>query len=368
MSFINLRYWNSGIRLGYGSGFIANINSWWDNRLRYQRFGRSSSTYYDATATEYRYRDTRIAVRGSFSFVQTGYDWYEVTNDSIYHSVVLSSRVRGALALSGLSIKYSDSKSPSKLERVLLKGNDRIHGTSYNDYIKAKSGNDIIYGRNGNDRLYGENGNDRLYGQSGNDVLVGGNGNDVLDGGSGNDIAQFSSRANTIDLRTTAFQSTGDGRDRLISIEHVNGGGGNDRIIGNHANNCIRGQNGNDYIWGQNGNDHIYGNNGNDYLYGNAGDDWIYGGPGNDTLTGNHGNDKLWGREGRDIFKVSKGAGYDRIMDFKNGQDRILLGSGTAGVKLVNNSGDSRIYQGNDLLAVVIGAAGDLSRSGSYII
>ena len=275
----------------------------------------------------------------------------------------------GSFSITNLSITLKDIyDDPNNAIDKMLKGNDKIFGSRYNDNFKAKSGNDIIYGRNGNDRLYGENGNDHLYGENGNDILVGGNGNDVLVGGLGNDIAEFSSSANTIDLRTTAFQSTGDGRDRLISIEHVNGGGGNDRIIGNHANNCIRGQNGNDYIWGQNGNDHIYGNNGNDYLYGNAGDDWIYGGPGNDTLTGNLGNDKLWGREGNDIFRVSKGAGYDRIMDFKNGQDSILLGSGTAGVKLVNNSGNSWIYQGNDLLAIVEGAAGDLSRSGSYLV
>ena len=40
----------------------------------------------------------------------------------------------------------------------------------------------------------------------------------------GRDTAQFSSRSNRINLKTTRWQNTGDGRDRLISIENVNAG------------------------------------------------------------------------------------------------------------------------------------------------
>ena len=38
-------------------------------------------------------------------------------------------------------------------------------------------------------------------------------------------------------------------------------------------------------------------------------------------------NDKLIGGKGKDIFKLSKGKGYDLIQDFQDKQDKILIGS-----------------------------------------
>ena len=63
-----------------------------------------------------------------------------------------------------------------------------------------------------------------------NDTLYGNLGNDTVNGGSGRDTAQFSSLSNRINLNTTRWQNTADGRDRLISIENVNAGSGNDLL------------------------------------------------------------------------------------------------------------------------------------------
>ena len=116
-----------------------------------------------------------------------------------------------------------------------------------------------------------------------NDRLNGGSGNDIINGGSGRDNAQFSSRSNRINLKTTRWQNTGDGRDRLISIENVNAGSGNDIVRGNRAANTLNGEKGNDRLFGDRGNDRLNGGSGNDRLNGGSGNDIINGGSGRDT-------------------------------------------------------------------------------------
>ena len=114
-------------------------------------------------------------------------------------------------------------------------------------------------------------------------------------------------------------------------------------------------------------NDSFYGGSGNDSFWGYAGNDKISGGDGNDYLVGGKGNDKLIGGKGKDIFKLSKGKGYDLIQDFKNKQDKIFIGS-MKKLKLKNKGNDVYIYKGKDLLAIVKGAKGDLSKKGKYFV
>ena len=78
--------------------------------------------------------------------------------------------------------------------------------------------------------------------------------------------------------------------------------------------------------------------------------------------------DRLRGGGGRDTFRIQRGAGYDIIQDFSNGQDRIQLGSGRSGLRMTNRGDDVLIYQGADLLARVLGAAGDLQSNGSFLL
>ena len=114
-------------------------------------------------------------------------------------------------------------------------------------------------------------------------------------------------------------------------------------------------------------NDTISGGKGNDNLWGYRGNDKISGGNGKDILCGGKGNDKLIGGKGKDIFKLSTGKGYDLIQDFKNKQDKILIGS-MKKIKLKNKGKDVHIYKGKDLLAKVKGAKGLLSKKGKYLV
>jgi Ca2+-binding RTX toxin-like protein len=96
--------------------------------------------------------------------------------------------------------------------------------------------------------------------------------------------------------------------------------------------------------------------------------DRLFGGSNNDFLDGGSSGDRMHGGTGQDTFRVQKGFGYDKVLDFTDGQDRILLGNGSAGVSVTNAFGNAYVYQGADLLARVNGAAGDLQLSGSYLV
>lgn len=207
--------------------------------------------------------------------------------------------------------------------------------------VSTFKNSDTIGGSDKSDELWGYAGGDKIYGWAGNDVLNGGLGNDTIDGGRGRDTAIFSSRRNRINLNITGRQNTGDGRDVINSIENVNAGSGNDVITGNRSANTLNGQ---------------------------AGNDRLYGRGGNDLLIGGGGKDHVWGQGGRDAFRVVRGIGYTVIEDFRNGQDRIQLGTGASGLKMQNRGDDAYLYQRGDLMAIVEDAAGDLQRSGNYLV
>ena len=267
------------------------------------------------------------------------------------------------------------------------------------NHTKGKS----ILGKSGSNLMVGGDVTDTFYGYSGNDTL---------NGGSGSDTAQFSTRSNRINLNTSNWQNTGDGTDRLISIENVNAGSGNDSITGNNSNNVLNGQAGNDRLYGAAGNDQLTGGTGKDRLYGGSGkdrlsgggsndrlygasgndrltggtgkdrlyggsgkdrlsggssNDHLYGGNGNDLLIGGGGKDRVWEQAGRDTFRIQSGTGYTIIKDFSDGADRIQLGSGSSGLKLKTRGDDVLIYQRRDLMAIVEDAAGDLQRRGRHL-
>ncbi|MEO1656317.1 MAG: cadherin domain-containing protein [Pseudomonadota bacterium] len=125
--------------------------------------------------------------------------------------------------------------------------------------IRGGAGNDVIYGGDRGNDLYGEGGDDHLYGGRTADWLFGGDGNDVLD----------------------AVESD--------SGNYLDGGAGNDQLIG-------RG--------------------GSDWLDGGAGVDTLDGGDGDDYLTGGAGNgDDVRGGRGDDTYVFNLGDGVDTLSD-----------------------------------------------------
>jgi VCBS repeat-containing protein len=119
----------------------------------------------------------------------------------------------------------------------------------------------------------------------------------------------------------------------------VNGGNGNDNVVGTGGEDLLSGGNGNDVVSGLGGHDGLSGGNGNDTLYGGAGNDFLYGdngndvldgGTGRDVLAGGNGNDTLTGGADADLFVVGKGGGNDIVTDFSASLDQIFLDDGVS--------------------------------------
>ena len=231
-----------------------------------------------------------------------------------------------------------------------------------------------LSGTAGDDMLTGSAGNDTLSGGAGNDTLDGGAGNDTMDGGLGNDTYYVSSLsdvlidaggtdtviadANTPDyalrpgfenLVLHGLNGQGIGNDGANLIDasaatHVTleGGGGNDTLIGSDAehteqtlvfDDSLFGGEGDDVIYAGRGLDYVEGGLGADSIVGGDGNDWLFGGinfyplpgDGNDTIDGGAGNDFIQGGEGDDV--LIGGSGDDQLWgDF--GNDSLYGGDG----------------------------------------
>lgn len=137
----------------------------------------------------------------------------------------------------------------------------------------------------------------------------------------------------------------------------VDGGDGDDLLIGSETVDLLMGGAGNDIIDGKGGNDTLAGDAGDDTLKGSAGHDQLFGGLGNDFLRGGVGNDTLVGQEGNDVLHGRLGAD---VLD--GGADNDLLFGGDprldadfsldGGNQILGGDGDDTIYGGfgNDLV------------------
>jgi Ca2+-binding RTX toxin-like protein len=273
---------------------------------------------------------------------------------------------------------------------IILGGGDRdyVDGGSGNDVLGGGDGIDTLFGRDGNDTLQG---NDEVFGAGIIDVLSGGDGDDVVfmdafdfaDGGAGaNDtvILDFS-RTRPVGLTPLYFDIQGalngsvlnipDGgsmrgferggmkgtgaNDTLLDADwsgDLQGGSGNDVLIGRGGNDTLRGDQGDDYVDGGAGSDSVVGSSGLDTLLGGDGDDfildspssrtttdpatwslaaagsgadWINGGAGSDTLFAHGGNDYLDGGIGND--SLHGGSGDDTLLG-GDGADILVAGGG----------------------------------------
>lgn len=149
-----------------------------------------------------------------------------------------------------------------------------------------------------------------LAGGAGDDVLLF-DGDDVLvDGGADRDTAIWvGSGAARLALTLNATTSIASGYQRLIGVEQVYGGPGND-VIRDYTDAGVT-------------------------IHGLAGDDRLTGGRGDDRLDGGTGRDVLTGGAGRDVFGIKDtadtAARADDVRDFGDG-DRLDLGDGVTRV------------------------------------
>jgi uncharacterized delta-60 repeat protein len=111
-------------------------------------------------------------------------------------------------------------------------------------------------------------------------------------------IAIFANAGNdTININRAVKGTYAQGDD---GFDTLNGGTGDDTLLGGLSG---------DQLFGNDGNDILVGEGGNDYCLGGAGKDDLFGNGGIDTLSGAGANDRLFGGDGADIVKG--GAGDD---------------------------------------------------------
>lgn len=285
-----------------------------------------------------------------------------------------------------------------------------LFGGSGNDTLTGGSGNDMLFGQDGNDTLLGKGGSDFLFGGAGNDTLTGGDGNDQVFGESGNDrmiwnpgddtdlneggadtdttevnggggAEVFTVTANgtrvrfdrldpapfSLDLGTTenlvlnmgggndTFSATGN-LAALIKIT-VDGGAGNDTILGSNGVDLLLGGTGDDFIDGQQGNDVAFLGAGNDTFQWDPGD-------GSDTVEGQDGTDTMLfnGSAGAEIFQASANGGriaFTRnlgniVMDLDDVENITLNALGNTDTIIINNT------TGTDLVEMDVNLAGTI--------
>jgi hypothetical protein len=227
--------------------------------------------------------------------------------------------------------------------------------------VLNKDGTLIVEGTNGPDQIVVTqlpNGNFTVDGVNGSFVAK-----DVhrleVHGNGGDDYIQFT--ANYLNRKhQESFRDLlegGDGDDTIV------GSALGDRVYGGAGNDLIDGGAGNDMIYGGDGNDTLLGGDGSDYLSGGAGDDDLWGEDGADFLDGGTGNDTFQGGAGRnayrDVFDPTQWAanGY-QPQDVQQGTGGTCSILSTLAAAAATNNGTSlagRIsYVGNNIYDVTL--------------
>ncbi len=281
----------------------------------------------------------------------------------------------GMVFIAGAGVTFDVTDLPSGVSR----GNTfevAVLGTSAADTLTAVQAARPYYfnGGSGNDTISGGTANDFLVGGAGDDTLAGGAGNNTYIGGAGIDTVDYSLAPGAIyvDLVSSLSLNGYGGNDTFISgIENVIGGNGNDIVLAASTGSLMNGGGGDDYLIGRGGNDTLIGGSGSNGLQGGTGDDTyvvsstgdsvieflgegidtvrttlstytlnanvenlVYTGAGAFTgignglansITGGTGNDTLTGGAGADVFNAIANNGLDTITDFLSGTDKIKL-------------------------------------------
>ena len=277
-------------------------------------------------------------------------------------------------------------------------GADQLFGQAGDDTLLGKGGSDLLFGGGENDTLTGGDADDQAFGQSDNDRMIwnpgddtdlneGGGGVDTVEVNGGNGAEQFAATANgmrvrfdrvnpapfAIDIGTSenlvvnanggddSFSATGD-LATLIKIT-VDGGAGNDTLLGS---------NGVDLLLGGDGNDFADGNQGNDVALLGAGDDTFQWDPGDgsDTVEGQDGTDTMLfnGSNASELFEASANGARLRftrnvgniVMDLNDVEGIDLNALGGADTITVNDLSGTDVAELNgDLAGVLGGTAGD---------
>jgi Ca2+-binding RTX toxin-like protein len=212
-------------------------------------------------------------------------------------------------------------------------GGDLLFGQSGSDTILGKGGFDILFGGSADDTLTGGDADDQAFGQSSNDKFIWnpGDDTDLNEGGAGIDTVEVNG-GNGDEAFTTTANGTRVRFDRLspapFSIDigtsenlvvNMNGGQDSFSATGNLAaliQITVDGGAGNDTLLGSNGADLLLGGDGDDFVDGQQGNDTALLGANNDTFQWDpgDGNDTVEGQDGTDAL-LFNGSGINEIFD-----------------------------------------------------
>jgi hypothetical protein len=115
----------------------------------------------------------------------------------------------------------------------------------------------------------------------------------------------------------------------------IDGGNGNDRLVGGAGAVTLNGGNGDDALFGGNGNEKLLGGNGNDTIDGNRGNDAAFMGNGNDTFVWDpgDGSDTIEGQNGTDTM-LFNGANVAEQVDLSANGHRLRFFRDIAGITM----------------------------------
>ena len=258
-------------------------------------------------------------------------------------------------------------------------GNDTLAGGSGVDTVNGDDGNDVLLGKGGNDQLFGGAGNDSLTGGTGNDQAFGQTGNDrmIWNPGDGSDLNEGGDGVDTVEVIggdvSEAFSAEGVGGrvlfKRIDPAPYTIDIGGSEKLV-------LNAKGGDDSFFGGTGLAALTaftvdGGAGNDTLVGTDGADTLVGGDGNDFVDGNAGIDVGLLGAGDDVFRWDPGDGSD-VVEGQAGSDLMLFNGANVNEKvdLSANHGRLRFFRDvgnitmdvNDTEAVQFNALGGADR------
>jgi Ca2+-binding RTX toxin-like protein len=266
-------------------------------------------------------------------------------------------------------------------------GNDTLLGKGGTDFLFGGTENDILAGGDADDQVFGEDNNDRMTWSPGDDTDLneGGAGDDTVEINGGNGAEAFTATANgtrvrfdrlvpapfSIDVGTSenlvlnanggndSFSATGN-LAALIKLT-VDGGAGDDTILGSSGVDLLRGGDGNDFVDGQQGNDLGFLGAGNDVFEWDPGD-------GNDVVEGQAGFDRMAfnGSSAAEVFEASAVGGRVRfsrnvgavVMDLNDLEAVDLNALGSSDTTIVNDLSGTNLVELNTNLASAVGGTG----------
>jgi len=269
----------------------------------------------------------------------------------------------------------------------------QARGWSYD--LQGSANADTLAGGAGHDILRGNGGDDSLLGGTGDDTLIGGAGADTLDGGTGNNTASYRTSTGPVSVFLNGEEANASGDaagDVLVNIQNLEGGSGDDLLVGNDQANRLLGGGGNDTLRGGAGADtldggtgsntvsysgstavtvdlssgrvsggdaqgdvlvniqNVIGSAGDDRLLGSDGNNRLDGGSGNDTLVSSGGADTLIGGDGTDTLVWNTPSNFSGHATFAADATTDALYQGIEVLDLRNNNGVDNIEISLDMI------------------